>query len=46
MSTDLVIQEVDLSLPKFKLAARYDMKDLLSDMGIPQRNQLFTLQTY
>ena len=41
MSTDLVTQEVDLSLPKFKLAARYDMKDLLSDMGIPQENQLF-----
>ena len=32
---DLVTQEVNLSLPKFKLAERYDMKGLLSDMGMP-----------
>ena len=34
-STELVNQEVNLSLPKFKLAERYDMKGLLSDMGMP-----------
>ena len=32
---DLVTQEVNISLPKFKLAERYDMKGLLSDMGMP-----------
>ena len=32
---DLVTQEVNLSLPKFKLTERYDMKGLLSDMGMP-----------
>ena len=32
---DLVTQEVNLYLPKFKLAERYDMKGLLSDMGMP-----------
>lgn len=31
----LVTQEVNLSLPKFNLAERYDMKGLLSDMGMP-----------
>ena len=34
-STDLVTQEVNLFLPKFKLAERYDMKGLLSEMGMP-----------
>ena len=32
---DLVTQEVNISLPKFKLAERYDMKGLLSNMGMP-----------
>jgi len=32
---DLVTQEVNISLPKFKLAERYDMKGLLSEMGMP-----------
>ena len=32
---DLVTQEVNLHLPKFKLKERYDMKGLLSDMGMP-----------
>ena len=32
---DLVTQEVNLSLPKFKLTERYDMKGLLSEMGMP-----------
>ena len=36
---DLVAQEVNLSLPKFKLAERYDMKGLLSDMGMPSAFQ-------
>ena len=31
----LVTQEVNLHLPKFKLKERYDMKGLLSDMGMP-----------
>ena len=31
---DLVTQEVNLHLPKFKLKERYDMKGLLSDMGM------------
>ncbi len=34
-NNDLVTQEVNISLPKFKLAERYDMKGLLSDMGMP-----------
>ena len=29
-------QEVDLQLPKFKLDARYQMKTLLADMGMPK----------
>ena len=32
----LVRQEVDLQLPKFKLDARYQMKTLLADMGMPK----------
>lgn len=32
---DLITQEVNLHLPKFKLKERYDMKDMLSDMGMP-----------
>lgn len=36
---DLVTQEVNLYLPKFKLAERYDMKSLLSDMGMPSAFQ-------
>src|SRR5699024_1832067 len=36
---DLVTQEVNLSLPKFKLAERYDMKGLLSEMGMPSAFQ-------
>lgn len=32
---DLVTQEVNVHLPKFKLAERYDMKGLLSNMGMP-----------
>ena len=32
---DLVTQEVNLHLPKFKLKERYDMKGPLSDMGMP-----------
>ena len=32
---DLITQEVNLHLPKFKLEERYDMKDMLSDMGMP-----------
>ena len=32
---DLVTQEVNLHLPKFKLKERYDVKDMLSDMGMP-----------
>ena len=35
LNKDLVIQEVNISLPKFKLAERYDMKGLLSNMGMP-----------
>lgn len=38
-STELVTQEVNLYLPKFKLAERYDMKGLLSDMGMPSAFQ-------
>ena len=34
-SKDLVTQEVNVHLPKFKLKERYDMKDMLSDMGMP-----------
>ena len=36
---DLVTQEVNLYLPKFKLAERYDMKALLSAMGMPSAFQ-------
>ena len=32
----LVRQEVNLHLPKFKLDARYQMKTLLADMGMPK----------
>ncbi len=32
----LVRQEVNLQLPKFKLDARYQMKTLLADMGMPK----------
>ena len=32
----LVRQEVNLHLPKFKLDARYQMKKLLADMGMPK----------
>ncbi|WP_413519021.1 serpin family protein [Psychrobacter glacincola] len=32
----LVRQEVDLQLPKFKLDARYQIKTLLADMGMPK----------
>ena len=32
----LVRQEVNLHLPKFKLDARYQMKTLLADMGMPR----------
>ena len=35
-SAGLVRQEVDLQLPKFKLDARYQMKTLLADMGMPK----------
>ena len=35
-SVGLVRQEVDLQLPKFKLDARYQMKTLLADMGMPK----------
>ena len=35
-SAGLVRQEVDLQLPKFKLDARYQMKTLLADMGMPR----------
>ena len=35
-SSGLVRQEVNLHLPKFKLDARYQMKTLLSDMGMPR----------
>ena len=35
-SSDLVRQEVNLHLPKFKLDARYQMKTLLADMGMPR----------
>ena len=39
MNKDLVTQEVNLYLPKFKLAERYDMKSLLSAMGMPSAFQ-------
>ena len=35
-SKDLVTQEVNVHLPKFKLEASYQMKNLLTDMGIPR----------
>ena len=35
-SAGLVRQEVDLQLPKFTLDARYEMKKLLADMGMPK----------
>ena len=35
-SAGLVRQEVDLQLPKFTLDARYQMKTLLADMGMPK----------
>ena len=35
-SSGLVRQEVNLHLPKFKLDARYQMKTLLADMGMPK----------
>ena len=33
---DLVTQEVNVHLPKFKLEASYQMKNLLTDMGMPR----------
>lgn len=35
-SKDLVTQEVNVHLPKFKLEASYQMKNLLTDMGMPR----------
>lgn len=35
-STVLVRQDVNVHLPKFKLDARYQMKTLLADMGMPK----------
>ena len=35
-SKDLVTQEVNVHLPKFKLEASYQMKNLLTDMGMPK----------
>lgn len=35
-SEDLVTQEVNVHLPKFKLEASYQMKNLLTDMGMPR----------
>ncbi|MBU5616386.1 serpin family protein [Psychrobacter sp. TAE2020] len=45
-SSGLVRQEVNLHLPKFKLDARYQMKTLLANMGMPkafQNNAEFNL---
>ncbi|MFC6205638.1 serpin family protein [Psychrobacter urativorans] len=36
---DLVTQEVNLYLPKFRLEESYKMKDLLTDMGMPKAFQ-------
>ena len=33
---DLITQEVNVHLPKFKLEASYQMKNLLTDMGMPR----------
>ena len=38
-SKDLVGQEVNVHLPKFRLEAGYQMKDLLTDMGMPRAFQ-------
>ncbi|TXD97829.1 serpin family protein [Psychrobacter frigidicola] len=38
-SVGLVRQDVNLHLPKFKLDARYQMKTLLADMGMPKAFQ-------
>lgn len=38
-SKDLVTQEVNVHLPKFRLEAGYQMKDLLTDMGMPRAFQ-------
>ena len=38
-SKDLVTQEVNVHLPKFKLEASYQMKNLLTDMGMPKAFQ-------
>lgn len=35
-SKDLVTQEVNVHLPKFKLEASYQMKNLLTDIGMPR----------
>ncbi len=36
---DLVTQEVNVHLPKFRLEASYQMKNLLTDMGMPRAFQ-------
>lgn len=38
-SKDLVGQEVNVHLPKFRLEVGYQMKDLLTDMGMPRAFQ-------
>ena len=38
-SKDLVTQEVNVHLPKFRLEASYQMKNLLTDMGMPRAFQ-------